>query len=91
MHDEKRFSSLEEFGKHFGIEPSNQKKQNSSLTAMPFLGREDELSCLRKFIEDDNFNIFGLYGVPMIGKSFLIRYFLENDSILKSYTRLLQF
>lgn len=72
-----------------------QKKLHSTVDlTLPindrFIGRKNELVELNNFIEDKDKKIFCLYGVPMIGKSTLVREFikaLENyDTIIVKFT-----
>ena len=59
-----------------------QKHKSSNDASLPieekFFGRKDELSQLKTFIENNKQRIFCLYGVPMIGKSTLIREFCKS-------------
>ncbi|MDQ3818030.1 MAG: tetratricopeptide repeat protein [Acidobacteriota bacterium] len=55
------------------------------ITTIGFLGRENELNELNKFLSTPESRILELYGVPMIGKTELINYFLDNDETAKSY------
>lgn len=43
-----------------------------------FFGRAQELAELQAFLSDKNARIFGLYGVPMIGKTTLLHEFLKS-------------
>jgi tetratricopeptide (TPR) repeat protein len=44
----------------------------------PFFGRENELAELKAFLADETARVYGLYGVPMIGKTSLVREFLKS-------------
>lgn len=55
-----------------------ERKKREDEIATPFLGRENELAELEAFLRDQTFRVFGLYGVPMIGKTTLVREFLKT-------------
>lgn len=85
---ENQFNSLEDFGKHFGIDLPKKNQEENHLNETLFFGREKELLHLDKFIENSEKNIFGLYGVPMIGKSLLVKQFLKNNATIRNYSKL---
>jgi tetratricopeptide (TPR) repeat protein len=59
--------------------------KKAEVIAIGFLGRKDELNELNNFLVTPECRILELYGVPMIGKTELINYFLENDQTAKGY------
>jgi tetratricopeptide (TPR) repeat protein len=62
-----------------------KEQENDLLPLERFFGRKDELSQLKTFLENNLQSVFCLYGVPMIGKSTLVREFsksLENFTTL---------
>src|SRR5262245_59169368 len=54
------------------------REENDSLPIENFFGRKDELVQMKTFIEDPSKRVFFLYGVPMIGKSTLVREFCKS-------------
>lgn len=61
--------------------------ENYDFEEVGFLGRENELSQLSRFILDENKIIFALYGLPMIGKTWLISQFVKTQekNVLKGF------
>ena len=55
-----------------------RKKRGIIAPTGTFFGRENEMAELRAFLEDETVRIFALYGVPMIGKTTLVREFLKT-------------
>lgn len=55
------------------------------LITIGFLGRADELNKLNEFLSAPDSRILELSGVPMIGKTELINYFLDSDETAKNY------
>ena len=58
-----------------------QEEQNE----VNFLGRETELEVLKSFVKSSPYNIFGLYGTPMIGKTTLVDEFVDTEPLLDAY------
>jgi tetratricopeptide (TPR) repeat protein len=58
--------------------------RESDFVEIGFLGRRAELNELEEFLLAPE-KIFCLYGVPMIGKSTLLNYFLENNKTAITY------
>lgn len=50
-----------------------------------FLGRKEELRDLNDFLETPQYRILELHGLPMIGKTELINYFLDKSEAVKKY------
>lgn len=60
---------------------------NYDFEEVGFIGREDELNQLSNFILAKGKNIFALYGIPMIGKTWLIEQFVKigKEDVLKQF------
>ncbi|HEX7999047.1 MAG TPA: TIR domain-containing protein [Pyrinomonadaceae bacterium] len=81
--------------KYMGIERltdldiiSEEIKRNdnkSGAANIVFLGRKDELNELNDFLANPELRILELYGLPMIGKTELINYFLDKNQIAQNY------
>ncbi|MBD0370525.1 MAG: tetratricopeptide repeat protein [Pyrinomonadaceae bacterium] len=53
-------------------------EKRGDITTSLFFGRKSELAELKAFLADNTVRIFGLFGVPMIGKTTLVREFLKT-------------
>lgn len=81
----KQFNNFQDLGKHFGISSKKETNKEVYRDKKPFLGRTKELALLQDFIEDPQARIFGLYGTPMIGKTMLVRQFVQTTAIKTAY------
>ena len=66
-------------------EVDNKYSTGNESLSIGFLGRENELQLLEAFLKDDDKKIFGLYGIPMIGKTWLVEKFLNSCALINRY------
>jgi len=69
------FMSLDELRDKMGYQPQDEPQKTPTYQdfAPKFYGRENELQEIQDFLDDAESQILGVYGVPLIGKSLLVR------------------